>query len=72
MTVRELYMKCKNISPDDKVTIDFYDGERIRNTYKGKFSDAAIDEYQDEDIARFEISLRAHTIYIIIYGGLPS
>lgn len=69
MTIRELYLKCNNIQPNDEAIIDFSDGENVRNTYKGTFSDPAIDEYQDEDIARFEISL--HSVYIIIYGGLP-
>ena len=66
MTIRELYLKCDNISSNDEAIIDFTDGENIRNTYKGNFEDPAIDEYQDEDILRFEIS--SHSVYIVIYG----
>lgn len=66
MTIRELYLKCENISPNDEAIIDFTDGENVRNTFKGKFEDSAIDEYQDKDIMRFNIS--SHCVYIIIYG----
>lgn len=68
MTDRELFLKCQNILPKDEVIIDFTDGERVCNTYKGKFSDPAIDEYQDEDIAKFQLT--GCNVYIMIYRGI--